>query len=461
MLKPITMFVGLSLLAAASPALAQGRASATVVRTEGGQVSGAVEAGVVSWKGIPFAAAPVGELRWRAPQPVQPWSGVKETTAYGNDCMQKPFGGDAAPLGTPPAEDCLYLNVWKPAGAKAGPKGKLPVMVWIYGGGYVNGGASPPTYSGAPLARKGVMFVSFNYRVGRFGAFAHPALVSGPDRTGNFGSLDQIAAMEWVQRNIAAFGGDPANVTVLGESAGGGSVHMLLTSPKSKNLFKRAIVMSGGDGKVAEGSTPAAAAEIAQAFAASKGIARDDPEALAKLRALSADEVTDGLNLAQLFARTTQNYIGPVPDGTVIVPFRAAYEAGNFNKVPIMLGATSADIGGPTGGMIAGGRELVDILSDRKLPVYHYMFSYVAESLKAPGAGHATDIPFFFDTQAVKYGAATTGRDNAMGAAISTYIVNFAKTGKPGGKGLPDWPVHTRPAPAMMDFTAEAKPLVR
>lgn len=455
MLKPITKIVGLSLLAAAAPAAA--KPSATLVRTEGGQVSGALEGGIVSWKGIPFAAPPVADLRWRAPQPVSPWTGVKPATAYGNDCMQKPFGGDAAPLGTPPAEDCLYLNVWKPAAAR----GKLPVMVWIYGGGFVNGGASPPTYSGANLARKGVMFVSFNYRVGRFGAFAHPALVAGPDGTGNFGHLDQIAAMEWVRRNIAAFGGDPANVTVIGESAGGASVHMLLTSPRSKGLFKRAVVMSGGDGRVAEGATPAAAAEIAQAFAASKGIAPGDPEALAKLRALSAEEVTDGLNLAQLFARTTRNYIGPVPDGVVTVPVRAAYEAGAFNKVPIMLGATSADIGGPTGGMIAGGRELVDILADKGVPTYHYMFSYVAESLKAPGAGHATDIPFFFDTQAVKYGAATTARDNAMGGVISSYLVNFAKTGNPQGRGLPKWPVHTRAAPAMMDFTAEAKALVR
>lgn len=440
MLKPITKIVGLSLLAAAAPAAA--KPSATLVRTEGGQVSGALEGGIVSWKGIPFAAPPVADLRWRAPQPVSPWTGVKPATAYGNDCMQKPFGGDAAPLGTPPAEDCLYLNVWKPAAAR----GKLPVMVWIYGGGFVNGGASPPTYSGANLARKGVMFVSFNYRVGRFGAFAHPALVAGPDGTGNFGHLDQIAAMEWVRRNIAAFGGDPANVTVIGESAGGASVHMLLTSPRSKGLFKRAVVMSGGDGRVAEGATPAAAAEIAQAFAASKGIAPGDPEALAKLRALSAEEVTDGLNLAQLFARTTRNYIGPVPDGVVTVPVRAAYEAGAFNKVPIMLGATSADIGGPTGGMIAGGRELVDILADKGVPTYHYMFSYVAESLKAPGAGHATDIPFFFDTQAVKYGAATTARDNAMGGVISSYLVNFAKTGNPQGRGLPKWPVHTRAA---------------
>ena len=458
--KPITAIAGFSLLAAALCAPAAAKAPATIVRTEGGQVAGAVEGGVVSWQGIPFAAPPVADLRWRAPQPVSPWTGVKQATAYGHDCMQKPFGGDAAPLGTPPAEDCLYLNVWKPAAAR----GKLPVMVWIYGGGFVNGGASPPTYSGANLARKGVMFVSFNYRVGRFGAFAHPALTAAAAdglRSGNFGYLDQIAAMKWVKRNIAAFGGDPANVTVIGESAGGGSVHNLLTSPLSKDLFARAIIMSGGDGRVAEGVNPATAAETALAFAESKGITRDDPQALAKLRALPADDVTDGLNLAQLFARTARNYMGPVADGVVTVPARAAYEAGRFNKVPMMIGATSADIGGPTGAMIVGARDLSDVLADKGVPVHHYLFSYVAQSLAAPGAGHATDIPFFFDTQAVKYGAATTPRDNAMGAAISSYLVNFAKTGNPDGKGLPRWPAHTRAAPAMMDFSAEAAPVVR
>lgn len=147
-------------------------AQSDLVATDSGSVRGTAEDAVLSWKGVPFAAPPVGPLRWRAPQPAPKWTGIRKADAYRNDCMQIPFPSDAAPLGTPPAEDCLYANIWRPAALKA----KLPVIVWIYGGGFVNGGASPPTYSGANIAKQGVMFVSFNYRVGRFGTFAHPQL---------------------------------------------------------------------------------------------------------------------------------------------------------------------------------------------------------------------------------------------------------------------------------------------
>lgn len=221
--------------------------AAQVVSTESGKVAGGTSDGVSSWKGIPFAAPPVGPLRWRAPQPAARWDGVRQATAYGHDCMQVPFPSDAAPLGTTPGEDCLTLNVWRPAAATR----PLPVIVWIYGGGFVNGGASPPTYSGANLAQQSVMFVSFNYRLGRFGTFAHPQLTAqDPDggRLGNYGYMDQIAALRWVQRNIAAFGGDPKNVTLVGESAGGMSVNTMVTSPLTTGLFARAIVMSGGNG---------------------------------------------------------------------------------------------------------------------------------------------------------------------------------------------------------------------
>ncbi|KAI6244315.1 Carboxylic ester hydrolase [Aphelenchoides fujianensis] len=232
--------------------------------------------------GVPFAQPPVGELRWRAPQPVKPWTGVRPATAYGHDCMQKPFPSDAAPLGTEPAEDCLVAN------ASAKP---MPVMVWIYGGGFVNGGSSPAVYAGDQFAKQGIVFVSFNYRVGRFGFFGHPALTAANadgGLLGNYGYMDQIAALKWVKENARAFGGDPNNITVFGESAGGGSVHMLLTSPQSKGLFQKAAIMSGGGRgslmgprRLGQDLPGAPSAEtIGLNFAKSVGIEGTGPEAL-------------------------------------------------------------------------------------------------------------------------------------------------------------------------------------
>ena len=435
-------------------ALLSGTAQGQTVATESGKVAGSTVDGIASWKGIPFAAPPVGPLRWRAPQPAARWSGVRAATDYGHDCMQLPFPSDAAPLGTTPAEDCLTVNVWKPAAAKA----KLPVVVWIYGGGFVNGGASPPTYAGANLAKQGVMFVSFNYRLGRFGTFAHPQLTAqDPDRgrLGNYGYMDQLAALQWVQRNIAAFGGDPKNVTIVGESAGGMSVNTMVTSPLAKGLFARAIVMSGGDGGSRGTNGLADAEKIGVDFAASKSIARDDPAALAKLRALSPDEVVDGLNLAAMFTppSAVKTFASPYADGVVAVDAAAAYRSGAFPKVPIMIGATDNDIGGATGYMVAGARQLAGAIAAAGAPAYHYRFSYVAESIGKPGAGHASDIPFFFDTAAIKYGDATTARDRQAARTISAYVVNFAKTGDPNGAGLPRWPRYDRQGDALLDFT--------
>ena len=449
------------ILAASMAALAWPTVSAAqsdpVVAIDTGQVAGAAEDGVESWKGIPFAAPPVDELRWRAPQPVARWDGVKQTVAYGHDCMQVPFPSDAAPLGTPPAEDCLYLNVWRPAGTGK----KLPVIFWIYGGGFVNGGASPPTYSGANLARQDVLFVSANYRVGRFGTFAHPQLTAenaDGGLVGNYGYMDQLAALQWIQRNIAAFGGDPSNVTIVGESAGGMSVHTLVTSPLAKGLFARAVVMSGGDGGAMGGNGLAAAEQIGLDFARSKGIAPDDPGALARLRALSAEEVTDGLNMMALFRPDgPRTFASPFVDGKLAVGARAAYASGAFERVPMMIGATSADMGGKTGFMVAGARRLAATIADKGVPVYAYRFSYVADSVGQPGAQHATDIPFFFDTTAIKYGDATTPRDVAVGRTMSAYLANFAKTGDPNGPGLPAWPPYARATDRIMDFAEDGR----
>jgi len=451
------------LLAAALTIAAPIALAGPVVTIDSGKVEGKVDAGIASWKGIPFAAAPVGSLRWRAPQAVQPWTGVRQAISYAADCMQLPFPSDAAPLGTKPDEDCLYLNVWKPADAKG--KGKLPVLVWIYGGGFVNGGSSPPTYSGAELAKQGVVVVSFNYRIGRFGFFAHPQLTqeAGQDAAlGNYGFMDQIAALQWVKRNAAAFGGDPSNVTITGESAGGMSVNFLLTSPQSRGLFAKAVVMSGGDGGTAPTPLPAAE-KVGVNFATAKGIAADDPKALDKLRALPADSVVDGLNLANFRMQGMPTYRGPFADGRLAIDSGAAFAAGRMHKVPVMIGATSADIGGKTGYMVAGARSLAATLAGHGLPVYAYRFSYVAESVAKPdaGAGHATDIPFFFDTVAVKYGEQATGKDVAVGKAMSTYMVNFAKRGDPNGAGLPAWPRYARREDRIMDFAASGKPVAQ
>jgi para-nitrobenzyl esterase len=442
-------------IALASAACAPVMAEPPVVQTVSGKVLGKTAHGVVSWKGIPFAAPPVGDLRWRAPQPAPAWQGVRPATAYASDCMQKPFPSDAAPLGTPPAEDCLYINVWKPDSAKTG----LPVVLWIYGGGFVNGGSSPPTYAGDALARKGVMVVSFNYRLARFGTFAHPQL-SAQDADdgllGNYGTLDQIAALKWVRDNIAGFGGDPANVTVIGESAGGMSVHQLLTSPLSQGLFQRAVIMSGGDGKAFGTGSLADAEKVGQAFAATKGIAGDDPKALARLRALPAEQVVDGLNLAALFGQGPRPpFSSPFADGRVTVDIAKAYASGKFAHVPVMVGATDADIGGPDGVMVKGARDVAGTLSAAGVPVYAYRFSYVASSNDKPGAAHASDIPFFFDTQAIRYGDVTTARDNHVGHQISDALVAFAKTGDPNGGTLPAWPRYDPAKNVILDFAAD------
>ena len=222
--------------------------ASTVVKVDSGQLQGVEADGVISFKGVPFAAPPVGNLRWRPPQPSPKWTGIRQAKEFGPNCMQGRFGpppSAGAPAVQGPSEDCLYLNVWRPADPTAR---NLPVMVWIYGGGFVGGSSSSPMTSGVQFAKQGVVLVAMNYRVGRFGFFAFPALSSErPDENkGNYAYMDQIAALQWVQRNIAAFGGNPNNVTIFGFSAGGVSVHSMLASPLARGLFHKAIVHSGG-----------------------------------------------------------------------------------------------------------------------------------------------------------------------------------------------------------------------
>jgi para-nitrobenzyl esterase len=428
--------------------------SPTILRTSDGSVRGAIEDGVASWKGIPFAAPPLGPLRWRAPQPATPWTGVRDAIEYQHDCMQLPFGGDAAPLGTTPSEDCLYLNIWRPASAT----GTLPVLVWIFGGGWVNGGASPPTYSGAHLAKDGILVASFNYRVGRFGVFAHPQLTRENADNGlriNYGTLDQIAALKWVHKNVAAFGGDPTNVTVMGESAGGVAVHVLNTSTLTNGLYHKAISMSGGNGGDLGSATLADAEAIGLNFTRRHGIADDDAQALVKLRAMSAAEITGDLNLSNGTGGNPPTFTGgPIVDGTIVTHIGQAYASGAFRRVPMMIGATSGDMGGRTGFMVGGARQISATLADKGVPTYYYRFSYVPESLQRESASHASDIPFFMNTQGQKYGDKATPRDNAAGKAVSSYVVKFVKA-DPNNPQIEGWSRYQRRGGKMMDFSRQ------
>ena len=495
----------LSLIAAALLTPAVGVA-APVVGVATGKLEGVADAGVESFKGIPFAAPPVGELRWRAPQPAAAWNGVRSAKAFGHDCMQQPFAGDDAPLTTTPAEDCLYLNVWRPAGAQGK---KLPVLVWIYGGGFINGGSSPDIYQGTPFARDGIVYVSFNYRVGRFGFFGFPELSrQDADRglLGNYGYMDQLAALKWVQANIAAFGGDPAQVTVFGESAGGGSVNFLLTSPLSQGLFARAVVQSDGAGRGNRTGSPDLRQDHARRpssetlglrFAARMGIAGSDAKALAALRALPADKVTDGLNLAAW----SEDAGGPMIDGRLVAEEAwMVHAAGRQAKVPLMIGANSDDVGnarartkdqafagfgddvgkaraaydldgnktlarlnaeiGMDRTMVEPARFVAAAFAQQGLASYEYRFSYTATPRRAKspyGAPHATEIPFVMDTVGARYGDSATAQDLAMAKTMHAYWLNFAKTGNPNGPGLPSWPAYAPAKDWIMDFSADGK----
>lgn len=455
--KSVTLFMAI----AATSGWAWASTTGPEVAVATGTVEGTVSDGVASFKGIPYAEPPIGNLRWRAPQPAASWKGVRLAQKYAPDCKQTPFPSDAAPLGVKTAEDCLYANVWRPVSNHGA---KLPVMVWIYGGGFVNGGSSPPTYTGADLAKKGIVVVSFNYRVGRFGFFGFPQLAAAKEAAGepriNFGFMDQIAALKWIKHNIAAFGGNPNDVTIVGQSAGGMSVNMLMTSPESRGLFEKAVIWSGGNGEMH--ITPAQAEAAGVAFARKMGIDPASPDALKQLRALSADKIDDGLNMMALFTqdKSKPTFTMPVVDGKINVGPWGAYQDGKFAKVPVMIGATNGDMGGPGGFMIKGARDIAATLTRQGVKVYYYRFEYVASSMQgqkwfANGAPHASDIPYWFDTESIKYGKATTPRDRAIGDLASGYLVNFVKTGDPNGGTLLKWPVYNVTKHTMLTFTAK------
>jgi len=486
----------------------------TVVRVDGGELQGVVDDGVASFKGIPYAAPPVGELRWRPPQPPAPWTGVRPAAEFGVDCMQGRFGPPpAAGAPGPPAssEDCLFLNVWRPASATSGAK--LPVMVWIHGGGFVFGSGSFPMTSGAQFARHGVVLVSLNYRLGRFGFFAFPALSrERPEEAkGNYAYMDQIAALQWVKRNIATFGGDPGNVTIFGFSAGGVSVHSLLASPMARGLFHKAIAESGGsrdsvltarplreDG--VDPNYPVSAETIGLTFARSMGIEGSDPAALAKLRALSAEQVLRGAP-APTGTNAPSIETTPILDGKLVTETaETAYKARRQPRVPLLLGSNSADTAGnrikattkeqlfarygqwsgqakaaydPDGsgdlaaliakanddfGQAEPARFAANAFAANGSPVYLYRFSYVQAGMREQmraGAPHGGEIAYVFDTLSAGRGGVPTPEDQAVARMAQGYWVNFARTGDPNGPGLPPWPRHEPSKDVIFDFRAD------
>src|SRR4051812_39235676 len=316
-----------ALIGAASMVAVAGSDTVTV---DGGRLRGTSADGVRVFKGIPFAAAPIGARRWKEPEPVVAWSGVKNADTFGAQCMQEPYpeGSPYASASPPPAmsEDCLYLNVW--TAAKAGDK--RPVMVWIHGGAWTRGSGSTPTYNGAALARKGVVVVTTNYRLGVLGFLAHPELTkeSPNHASGNYAILDHIAALKWVQKNIAAFGGDPTRVTIFGESAGSWSVNVLHATPLAKGLFHRAIGESGGQ----------FAGNPSLAQAERRGVALADAvgaRTLAELRALPADQLL-GVEAFRAIANV---------DGYVLPEdVRTIFGRKRHNDVPVLVGSNANEM---------------------------------------------------------------------------------------------------------------------
>jgi para-nitrobenzyl esterase len=481
-------------LATVWPAFAADR-----VKTANGVLESTTPAkdGVRAFKGIPFAAPPVGDLRWREPQPVKKWSGVRKADQFGPRCMQRTGpGSDYWFRSNGMSEDCLYLNVW--TSAKSGRE-KLPVLVYIFGGGFQNGDGSEPRYDGESMARQGMVAVSVNYRTNVFGFFAHAELTkeSPHHASGNYGLLDQVAALEWVRRNIAAFGGDPRRVTIAGESAGSIAVSALMASPRSKHLMAGAIGESGA----AISSLPPQPLAEAEARGA-KFAAAAGANTLAALRAMTAEQIQEAAGKAQgvRFSTALDGYF-------LTKPLAAVFEAGEQAKVPLLAGSNTQEQG-PR--MVLGSEEptpealasairksygdraegvlkaysattadeayegAMHLASARFIsygtwkwcdlqaktggkPVYRYLYArprpnYLGipgqppPSAQTPdprrGAAHSAEIQYAMGNLDLDKRYEWEPADHAVSKTMQAYFVNFIKTGNPNGAGLPEWPAY-------------------
>ena len=472
-------FIAVGALAAPPPA--------TIVATEAGQVAGTAQGPVAAFLGVPFAAPPVGANRWRAPQPLAAWRGVRPARDFAASCYQMHPAPTFGPythefVDTPaPDEDCLYLNVWTPASKGA----RLPVLVWIHGGGFLGGSGAVPIYDGARLAARGAVVVTINYRVGPFGFLAHPALSAEDPRhgSGNYGLQDQIAALRWIQRNIAGFGGDPGCVTIAGQSAGAASVNDLMVAPDATGLFQRAIAESGS-GMGIDAAPLAQAEKDGLAFADYLGA-----RTLAELRALPAARIQSGVYLpiapGAAASKAPRLRFRPVLDGAVLpvdpnqpasrvsslVPFITGYNADEALAPPTMTRAdferevrtryqahadrllalyphaTDAEAAA-SASLLARDRYMASLVLWAGARVkasgqilYAYRFDHAVPVAKPPGFGafHTAEVPYLFgvlDTKLRPYG----DEDRKVSAQVQAYWLNFMRNGDPNVGGQPAWP---------------------
>ncbi len=464
----------------------------TEIKVTGGLIKGISEkTGIIYFKGIPFAAPPVGNLRWKAPQPVKPWSGTKECSAFGASPMQatpEPFAMWSEEYLIPKkpiSEDCLYLNVW--TGAKSA-KEKRPVLVWIYGGGFTSGGSGAPIYDGEAMAKKGIVFVSFNYRVGILGFFVHPELTkeSSNHASGNYGIMDQLTALQWVKKNIASFGGDPGNVTIAGQSAGSMSVNCLVASPLAKGLFKKAIAESGAN-------------FVSRGFAYNT-LAVQEQSGLKIARALNVSSITELRNISADKLPGIGGRFGPVIDGYVLPDAIAKiFAQGKENKIALLTGWNEDEglVFGPKQNAVAFREDVakeygsdsstllkyypaqtddeaaasqLKLSRDMIFGVQNYTWANVASqqgekvfvyrfTRKVPyadekmnfGAFHTGEVPYAYDN--LKFvNRPWEAVDHQLASTMSSYWVNFITSRNPNGQGLPQWPLYEISSKKIMEL---------
>ena len=512
--RSTVVFVSLSFLLVAACSAPEGDLSGAAlsdrVTIGDGPIRGVASAeseGIVSFKGIPYAAPPVADLRWQPPQPVEPWGEELDASEFSKHCWQ-PQRNPESFYGGPPierSEDCLYLNVW--TGASQADEGR-PVMVWIHGGGLVTGSGASAWYDGSALARKGVVVVTINYRLGLLGFLAHPVLTAESSRasSGNYGLLDQVAALEWVSDNIAAFGGDPGNVTIFGESAGSWSVNYMVATPLAKELFHRAIGQSGGNFGVMPALHPSAdqivdsAEEIGERFAQAMGF--DEDVTAADLRGKSAEELYEALADGARFSAR-----GNVDGWVYPEQIYSIFANGRQNDVPIMVGSngdegtalwgrfapeTAAEhrsrveerFGDFAGAVLAAypaaadseARDAsLDLSADDVFawqmrtwarlqetvssPAYLYYFSRVPPGPEAEtyGSYHAAEIVYAFDNLTRGRPHTWEQTDHDLADLMSSYWVNFAAHGDPNGESLPQWPPYASETDEALELGDEVR----